>query len=158
MRVVLVYIGIIALLTSGVISLMANDISPDNKLLGEWKEVSWEFEKLDETGDQEFWGISKSITDQLKKEISRELAFHEAETWEFYPDGKISLEGENGKRSSLFWRLKGRGHVLKLFGHADSIEHYQIQKLTADTMEIHFNTDLQARGIVKMTFKKIMNQ
>ncbi|UCS95807.1 hypothetical protein KZP23_13395 [Echinicola marina] len=158
MRVGLLYLGITVLLLTGVVSLMAYDISPDNKLLGEWKEVSWEFEKLDEAVDHEFWGISKSITDQLKKEISRELAFHEAEVWKFYPDGKISLEGSNGKRASLFWRLKGRGHVLKLFGHADSIEHYQIQKLTDDTMEIHFNTDLQARGIIKMTFKKIRNQ
>ncbi|WP_200979230.1 hypothetical protein [Echinicola sp. 20G] len=155
MKVTLIYLGIFILLMGGVFSLMANDRSPSEKLLGDWEEVSWEYEKLDAAQGEEEWTLSKSITQQLKQEISQELAIHKAETWSFFPDGKISLEGKNGKASTLSWTLKGRGHVLKLFGHADSVEHYQIQKLTDDTMEIHFNTDLQARGIIKMTFKKI---
>ncbi|GGF50019.1 hypothetical protein GCM10011339_43210 [Echinicola rosea] len=150
------YIGVFVLLFGGVITLMANDESPDRKLIGKWEEVMWKYEKLDSSEEGPF--DSFHINDQLKQEISLELVIHKAETWEIRPDGALLLHKKDGSSEELHWRLKGRGHVLKLFGHGDSLEHYQIQKLTEDTMEIHFNSDLQARGIIKMIFKKSKNQ
>lgn len=150
------YIIVLALLFGIVATLLANDTSPDLKLLGRWEEVLWKYEKLDAPGGE----ISEStfqINDQVKQEISKGLVIHEAEIWEVEPDGKINLYKKNGKKDVLQWRLKGRGNILKLSGKDNSLEHYQIQKLTADTMEIHFNTDLQARGIIKMKFVKIEN-
>jgi len=35
------------------------------------------------------------------------------------------------------------------------IEDFQVHELTKDRLVIYFNFDLQIRGIVKMTFKKV---
>ncbi|AGA78867.1 hypothetical protein [Echinicola vietnamensis] len=152
MKIKIMYVGVFVLLFGVVVTLVANDVSPERKLIGKWEEVMWKYEKLDSSEGNVF--DSFHINDQLKQEISRELVIHKAETWEIKPEGELLLHKKNGASEHLHWRLKGRGHVLKLFGHGDSLEHYQIQKLTDDTMEIHFNSDLQARGIIKMTFKK----
>ncbi|QDH79830.1 hypothetical protein FKX85_12620 [Echinicola soli] len=155
MKIKLMYFGVIVLLFGIVITLVANDVNPERKLIGKWEEVMWKYEKLDSSEDNVF--DSFRINEQLKQEISRELVIHKAETWEIMPDGAVVLHKKDGSSEQLYWRLKGRGHVLKLFGHGDSLEHYQIQKLTDETLEIHFNSDLQARGIIKMTFEKAKN-
>ncbi|AWW32090.1 hypothetical protein DN752_19190 [Echinicola strongylocentroti] len=155
MKIKLMYAGVIVLLFGVVITLVANDVSPERKLIGKWEEVMWKYEKLDSPEGNVL--DSFHINDQLKQEISRELVIHKAETWEVRPDGTILLHKKGEEVDELHWRLKGRGHVLKLFGHGDSLEHYQIQQLTDDTMEIHFNSDLQARGIIKMVFVKAKN-
>ncbi|GAB3652222.1 hypothetical protein GCM10028791_21670 [Echinicola sediminis] len=153
MRIKAMYLAVVFLMWAAVATLLANDSSPDSKLLGQWKEVMWSYEKLDPK-DKVNSELSLLISDQLKKEISKGLVIHKAETWEIMPDGKLLLHKTGGDQEELQWRLKGRGHVLKLYGKGTCLEHYQIQKLTADTLEIHFNSDLQARGIIKMKFVK----
>ncbi|MGS2740577.1 hypothetical protein [Sinomicrobium sp. M5D2P17] len=125
--------------------------APDTVILGKWQEVSWEYEKLPDAKEA---SLSKAISNTVKNEITRDLVIHQAETWEFLPDGKLLLH--NGEKlTPLHWRLKSRGNILKLDHDKTPSEHYNLQVLSEDEMILYFNTDLQAKGIAKMKFKKI---
>lgn len=123
-------------------------ISPVKSIEGSWKEVSWEYDKYESPS------ATKQISDAIKAEISKELIIHEAEIWNFSPNGNLNLIAEK-KDQSLSWTMKGRGNILKLSHNSNKIEHYNIQLLDNDKMVLYFNTDIQAKGIVKMTFEKI---
>lgn len=155
MKLALIYLSAFALF----ISLVAFSINwgnnPENLLIGEWEEIGWEYEKIDPSPETYTISIG-AIDQQQKSEISQNLVIHKAEKWQFRPTGEIKLIKQNGTMESLEWRIKGRGNILKLI-YGSKNEHYQIQKLNPKLMEIHFNSDLQARGIVKMTFQKSQN-
>ncbi|RNL82795.1 hypothetical protein ED312_16370 [Sinomicrobium pectinilyticum] len=125
--------------------------APDTVILGKWQEVSWEYEKLPDAKEA---SLSKAISNTVKNEITRDLVIHRAETWEFLPGGKLLLHLEE-KSTPLHWTLKSRGNILKLDHEKTSPEHYNLQVLNEDEMILYFNTDLQAKGIAKMKFKKI---
>lgn len=125
--------------------------SPNITILGKWQEVSWEYEKLPDTHTA---ALGKHINNTLRNEITRELVIHQAETWEFLPDGKLLLHTDE-KSVPLQWTLKSRGNILKLDHRETSPEHYNLQALNENEMVLYFNTDLQAKGIAKMKFKKI---
>lgn len=152
MKIALIYISSLLVIVAAVGITMKWADSPNSLLIGEWEELSWQYEKIDPHPENRTVSIG-TIDDFQKAEISEDLIIHEAEKWEFSPSGEIKLHKQNGTVESLGWRIKGRGHILKLI-HGTINEHYQIQKLTSDLMEIHFNSDLQTRGIVKMTFRK----
>lgn len=126
--------------------------APDTIILGKWQEVSWEYEKIPET-QSAFLG--KAISNRVKNEISRDLVIHEAETWEFLPNGKLVLHNGKRKTKPLYWTLKSRGNILKLDHEEVPPEHYNLQVLNDEEMILYFSTDLQAKGIAKMKFKKI---
>lgn len=139
------------LLSIGFIIAIYNAItlkSPSNVIEGTWKEVSWEYEKPRDSS------IGKKIDDAIKKEISKELIIHQAEVWQFVNDGRLTLNSKNNNET-LFWTMKGRGNILKLSHHSSKTEHYNIQLLNKNKMILYFNTDIQAKGIVKMTFERI---
>lgn len=150
LRIWLIYTFIFTALATVVIGMMSMDRSNEYKVQGVWREVAWEYEKMDT--DVKKSDGAWSIDERQKLEISEGLSIHEAETWNFSKDGTLELYRNNQLLSELTWKIKGRGHILKLIGKDDKAEHYQIQKLGDNLMEIHFNTDLQVRGIVKMTF------
>ncbi|UII26228.1 hypothetical protein LVD15_23490 [Fulvivirga maritima] len=152
-KILMIYVGIFMVPCALVLIMLSNDQSAEDKVLGRWQEVSWEYEKIDKKREvgEENWDINE----QQKYEISQGLVFHEAETWHFLPTGELELYNQTGLLSQLEWRIKGHGNILKLEKTDAEVEHYQIQKLDDNKMEIHFNTDLQVRGIVKMTFVKV---
>lgn len=154
MKVTLIYTSAFTLIITTVAFFITRGESPEHLLLGKWEELSWEYEKIDPLPEDT--GSIGIIDQQQKSEISQDLVIHKAEKWEFSPLGEIKLYKQDGTVESLGWRVKGRGHILKLI-HTSKNEHYQIQRLTSNQMEIHFNSDLQARGIVKMTFQKTQN-
>lgn len=124
-----------------------NSESSEKLVLGEWKEISWHYEKLnslDTTGYHSGNG--------LKDEIYNSLVIHKAEKWQFSPNGKLQLNGEQDEK--LDWTIKGRGHILELKHHDGRVEDYQIEMLNERLMVVYFTFDLQIRGIVKMTFLK----
>ncbi|MBU2914825.1 hypothetical protein [Reichenbachiella agariperforans] len=135
----------------------ANTTTPGTHLIGQWQEVSWTYEKLDYM-DEHSSVISSEIDRQMKHEISEDLVIHEAEIWEFSPEGGVKLHSSKGNERHMNWRLKGRGNILKFIDEKNPAEHYQIKVLTEDKLEIHFSTDIGARGVVKMTFNKIGEQ
>ncbi|UZD22627.1 hypothetical protein PBT90_04240 [Algoriphagus halophytocola] len=129
--------------------------SPVDLMLGEWQEVSWEYEKLDSLHNKGE-GFDIMVTDHIKEEISKNLVIHKAETWKFYDSETLEMEGQNTHKE-LHWTLKGRGNILQIGGSGEALEYYEIQELSADHMVLHFSFDMQVRGIMKMTFKRIQS-
>lgn len=127
--------------------------TPEQRLTGRWEEVLWQYERMDpESHADTDWLVV--MDEQIKSEVSKELIVHEAEIWEFDDDHTLRLRGQD-KDETLQWKLKGRGDVLQLFHHDQHREAYQLKVLNEDSLILHFNTDLQARGIVKMIFKRV---
>jgi hypothetical protein len=126
--------------------------TPEKSIMGEWQEVEWKYEKVNKIGDSVI--LNSTNTDNLKNLLGKNLIIHEAENWFFSDDGKLILkEGENSK--TVNWRIKGRGHILKIkYENFDVIEYYNISRLTEDELILNFDSDIQARGIAKLTFKR----
>ncbi len=139
------------LLVIGFIVSIVNTIvldSPTKHIEGSWKEMSWEYEKSENAT------VDKKISDAIKTEIYKELIIHEAEVWSFLPNGNLELTSDKNNET-LSWTMKGRGNILELSHNATKFEHYNIQILDNNKMILYFNTDIQAKGIVKMIFEKI---
>lgn len=134
-------------------TLLSLQESPEVNIVGEWREMSWEYEKLD-TAKTLDSGLNYMLTDHIKSQISQNLIIHQAETWKFSENETLEMTGLNSTKS-LKWHLKGRGHILQLNGSSNVVEHYHIQELSSNRMVLHFNFDMQVRGIVKMTFERI---
>jgi hypothetical protein len=137
------------LFTTGVLAIIFND-SPEKLLIGDWKEVGWQFEKVNHNGNL----TDFSLSDLQKEEIYSNLIFHEAEVWKFTTDHHLALKIIGTPTENLYWNMKGRGNILELRHRNNSIENFEIQSLTEDTLIIHFSFDLQIKGIIKMTFKR----
>ncbi|WP_100615980.1 hypothetical protein [Confluentibacter citreus] len=123
-------------------------VSPTKHIEGSWKEISWEYEKSENIN------ADKKISDAIKTEICKELIIHEAEVWNFSSNGNLELTSDINNEM-LSWTMKGRGNILELSHNTNKIEHYNIQVLNNDQMVLYFSTDIQAKGIVKMTFERI---
>lgn len=152
MKSTLLYLAIFTTTILVYFKLLSLQESPTTYILGEWKEVSWEYEKLDSIieNDNTF---DYKLTDHIKNQISENLIIHKAETWKFTEDKTLEMQGSDIQKS-LQWTLKGRGNILQIDG-SDLVEHYAIQELSANRMVLYFNFEMQVRGIVKMTFEKI---
>jgi hypothetical protein len=123
--------------------------SPEKKIVGLWSEKSWEYERVNKVGDTN----SKEITDDVKKIIGQHLLIHEAETWQFLPNGKLLLKSGSTERL-VDWKIKGRGHILQLKYDDNIVENYNLTELDNNTMILNFDSEIQARGIAKLTFEK----
>ena len=135
------------------LTLLSLQSTPETNIIGEWKEVSWEYEKLDSIRKNQE-GFDYLVTDHIKDQISENLIIHKAETWKFTEDETLEMQGDHIQRS-LHWTLKGRGNILQIDGLDHLTEHYEIQELSTNRLVLHFNFDMQVRGIVKMTFERI---
>lgn len=134
--------------------LMTNASSPNQLIEGTWKEISWEYEKADKNQNDSVL-TGEAIDDTLQRLIARDRIIHQAETWQFLPGGKLLLTNLRGNERAAHWALKGRGHVLFMQYDQAHSENYDLVKLTSDELILHFHTDLQVRGIAKITFRKI---
>ncbi|MCV9385058.1 hypothetical protein [Reichenbachiella ulvae] len=155
-KVFLVYLVTGTVVIAGLFAMLMHGEKPHDHIVGTWKETAWHYEELDQMHDH-YSVISSEINEQMKHEISQGLVFHQAELWSFYPNGQVVLVNGDGVHRRLDYRLQGRGHVLKLHEEGASPEHYQIKKISEDQMEIHFSTDVKARGLVKVVFEKVPN-
>jgi hypothetical protein len=151
MKFWLIYISVFAVGISSFVVMINAAPSPESVILGEWKELSWEYEKVNKTEDSIKY---KSVTDEVKKIAGENLIIHEAETWHFLPNRRLRLVSDEGEKV-VHWRIKGRGHILQLRYDDDVVENYSLYELDNNRMVLNFEIDLQARGIAKLTFEKI---
>lgn len=121
---------------------------PEAVILGKWQESAWEYEKVDKIDGKE-----KPEAHQIRDQHTENLVIHEAETWQFLPDKKLKLIGKN-KEEIVEWHIKGRGNILELKHSSNMVEHYNLTELTPDKMVLNFESDIQVRGIAKLTFEK----
>jgi hypothetical protein len=150
--------GLVSIVFLGVIFssfvLMSYLNHPEKSIVGTWKEVSWMYEKVDLPKDKDSV-MNVFLEDQLKNEITKDLVIHKSETWRFDKNSRLTLLKEGNVKEILKWRLKGRGHILKLKHEGNTLEFYQIKELTNDKLVLHFENDMHARGIVRIEFQKI---
>ena len=123
---------------------------PEVAIVGQWKEVSWVYDRnnVDEKVKQE-------IGSDERYAIANHLVIHEFENWTFGKNYTIKLHERNGKEHLAKWRLKDRGRILMLVNDDGTNEVYSVESLKKNELILHFDTDVHARGIVKITLKKI---
>lgn len=149
MKITTTYTVVFLVIVATIFTLMSFSQSPEKKIVGQWNEKSWEYERVNKVGDTN----SKEITDDIKKIIGQHLLIHEAETWQFLPNGKLVLKSGSTERL-VDWKIKGRGHILQLKYDDNVIENYNLTELDNNTMVLNFDSEIQARGIAKLTFEK----
>jgi hypothetical protein len=150
LRIWIIYLLIISSAFLVMLSLIHYAKSPTKLILGEWKESSWEYEMVNKI-DTETTHYKK-ISEEVKNLIGENLVIHKSEVWKFLPNGELELHGPEGQKS-LNWKLNGRGHILELVD-TKTRESYNVSKLTDSSLVINFDTDLEVRGIAKLTFIK----
>lgn len=136
-------------------AVLANDLNhPEKEILGTWKEVEWHYDKVDKLKGSS--SVQKdNLKYELKNQISQNLIIHESEKWIIKPDGHLELVKKNGELENVKWRLKGRGHILKLIHENGDLEFYHIHRISKDRLVLHFENDNHARGIVKIVFERL---
>ncbi|MBX3720457.1 MAG: hypothetical protein KF713_01335 [Turneriella sp.] len=131
MKIAFWYAGGGALVTGTVLALLTTAGSPESLLLGHWKELAWEYEQDEQTP-----------------------LVHRAEGWHFLPGQQLLLQ-RKGSIEKVRWRLAGRSNVLLLRYASGVTEHYNVTELRADKLVLNFETDIQARGVAKLTFTRL---
>jgi hypothetical protein len=141
------YISVLAMMMGFLCSISNKTASPEALIVGQWEETQWQYEQK---------GFDENINhvNELKQLARRDLMIHQAETWHFLPDGTLQLCGKDSTRQ-VKWLIKGRGHILQL-KHEDGnwTENYNIDILDSNTLIVNFETDIEAKGLAKLTFKK----
>jgi aldehyde:ferredoxin oxidoreductase len=123
---------------------------PEKAIVGEWKEVSWVYDR-NNVGEK----VKQVIETEERIDIANHLVIHEFENWTFRKDYSIKLHERTGKEHQAKWRLKDRGRILTLLNDNGTSEVYSVESLKDNELILHFDTDVHARGIVKITLKKI---
>jgi len=123
---------------------------PEKAIMGEWKEVSWVYDR-NNVGEK----VKQEIDTEERIDIANHLVIHEFENWTFRKDYSIKLHERTGKEHQAKWRLKDRGRILILLNDNGTSEVYSVESLKENELVLHFDTDVHARGIVKITLKKI---
>lgn len=141
------------MLLVGAVSVLWRMPRPEVKLHGQWQEVSWSYEKVD--GGDLGLGAGSSISEELRKEMTKGLVIHESETWRFGPASSLVLHKSGERNDTLLWKLKGHGHILQLVFGDSHQEVYQVRELKDDMMVLQFNNDMIARGVVRIVFKRL---
>jgi hypothetical protein len=147
----MLYISVFGLGVGSFVFMINAAPSPESIIVGEWKEVAWEYEKVDKTIDSVKY---KHLSEEVKKIAGQNLVIHEAETWQFLPNRRLRLVSDQGEKI-VSWRIKGRGHILQLRYDNHEEEIYNLTQLDENKMVLNFEIDLQARGIAKLTFEKV---
>jgi len=151
MKIWILYFLIFGIGLTSVMVMVSAGPSPEVLIRGNWQEVTWEYERVDKSDDNDF--DYKQIPEDVKRSIGENLIIHQAETWVFLPNGKLILRGEDTEKL-VDWRIKGRGHILQIKYDDDTAENYILAELTDTEMHLNFETDIQARGIAKLTFQR----
>lgn len=152
MKIWIRYIGFFTLGISIFILLISMSNNPENIIEGQWKELVWEYEKVDknDTVKSDFHNVS----DYVKDVVGENLIIHKAESWTFKPNGKLILKGSNYSKV-VNWTIKGRGNILEIKYDNNNCEHYSLTELSDNKLVLNFDTDTHTRGIARLTFEKI---
>jgi hypothetical protein len=152
MKIWIRYIGFFTLGISIFILLISMSNNPENIIEGQWKELVWEYEKVDknDTVKSDFHNVS----DYVKDVVGENLIIHKAESWTFKPNGKLILKGSNYSKE-VNWTIKGRGNILEIKYDNNNCEHYSLTELSDNKLVLNFDTDTHTRGIARLTFEKI---
>lgn len=152
MKIWIRYISFFGLGISLFVILVSMSNNPENTIEGQWKELVWEYEKVDknDTTTSDF----NTISDYIKESAGENLVIHKAEKWIFKPDGILILQGKDYSKT-VNWRIKGRGNILEIKYNKNNFEQYNLTELSDDKLVLNFDTETHTRGIARLTFEKI---
>lgn len=151
MKLIKFYLIVILGAVSGIAWVVNVAPNPETLLMGEWQETEWQYEsRCVEKKKVINNGVSKRGSHSL---LGQDLIIHKAETWNFKPNGQLLIQLENRELVGS-WCLKGRGNVLEIKYEDQFIEHYQINRIKEDSLVLHFDSDMQAKGIAQLSFSK----
>ncbi|MCH5682926.1 lipocalin family protein [Niabella sp. W65] len=125
---------------------------PETVILGTWKEVHWEYERVYHSAH--IGRAATSAPREVKEMSATDLGIINAERWVFNPDGSLILSSNNVKKQAN-WKIKGRGNILMITYDNNRVERYNIATLTKGNLELNFDTDAKIRGIAKVSCIKI---
>ncbi len=80
---------------------------------------------------------------------------HECARWEFDKNQQLYVTDYQGRRAKANWSLKSRGDLLEIKCMGGKLQDLTIERLDDTEMVLYYHSDLQIRGIIKMTLKKI---
>lgn len=151
MKIWLKYLGFFGLGFFLFATLLGMSQSPEMIIEGEWKELAWEYEKVNknDTVNSDFTKVSSYVKDVA----GLDLIIHKAEKWKFCPDGRLILQGKNYTKE-IEWVIKGRGNMLEL-KYGNNIERYSLTELSENKLILNFDSNTNTRGIARLTFEKI---
>lgn len=152
MKIWIRYIGFFTLGISLFILLISMSNNPENIIEGQWKELVWEYEKVDK--NDTITNDYVNVSDFVKDVVGENLVIHKAESWTFKPNGKLILKGSNYSKE-VDWTIKGRGNILEIKYDNNNCEHYSLTELSENKLVLNFDTDTHTRGIARLTFEKI---
>jgi hypothetical protein len=90
----------------------------------------------------------------MQQIVARSRIIHKAEMWRFTADSGLYLNAQQ-RHQQLKWSIMGSSNTLKISYNDQFAESYDLVELTDKRMVLHFENDLLARGIVRITFEKI---
>lgn len=151
MKIWIKYIAFFSFGIIGIATLLCLSDNPEKAIEGEWNELAWEYEKVENKDSllADYQGISNYV----KETIGQDLIIHKAEKWQFLPNGILLLKGENYTKE-VNWSMKGRGNILEIKYDNTSVEHYNLTELSKEKLILNFDTDTHTRGIARLTFEK----
>ncbi len=125
---------------------------PERLLMGRWRESGWEYEKL--AGKP---AVTTKWIDgiDLPAFSPRRIVHHEAEYWDFSPNGSLLIKKLDGTSALARWRLKGRGHVLTVRAPQAEFEVYDVKQLDRREMVLNYDVGMEVRGIARLTFQRV---
>jgi len=153
MKPVYICLVIFLMVMSGLILGRNAVVNPEQLIIGTWTEKAWEYEKVNTIRDLKELTRTDTMAQTVKDQLGKHLLIHSAEVWEFRESGLLVLKGKNSEKIAR-WKLKGRGHVLELEYEDKVKEHYNLTELTENNMVLNFDSDIQVKGIAKLTFDK----
>lgn len=151
MRLIRLYIVILAAVVSGIAWMIKAAPNPESLLLGKWQETQWQYES--QCTDHKKTKVTANGTTGAHSWLGQDLIIHQSETWLFEPAGKLTILLKD-RELCASWCLKGRGNVLEIKYEDQFVEHYQITRISEDSLELHFDSEMQARGIAQLSFSK----
>ncbi len=129
--------------------LFSGKSSPESKIVGEWRELTWNYEMLNDASANDM-----QIQGAVAEELGEDMLVHKAETWHFYPDGTLKLKSKSCEKV-LEWHLKGRGNVLQITFDGNKTENYLLSELSNTQMNLDYESAVQVKGIAKLSFQRL---
>lgn len=146
MKAIFVFGSWIILGCTSILLMAANANTSQDQLVGEWLEQQWQYEQASEQPNS--FGSAN-----LEETINNQLVWHRSEAWTFSAKGDLYMKSSD-TTTIAHWCLKGRANVLVITYPDGQQEQYNLSRVSTDSLVLHFESQIQARGIAKLTFTK----
>ena len=152
-----IYISLLVIFVVTAFSINFFSAAPSSLIAGKWSEKEWKYELIDTHEMVEGYVKGdkvKRLPESIEKKIREDVLLHQAEDWEFLPDGSLLLYKNDSEVIEAEWRLKGRGHILYIKYKDGNYEYYDIKELNEKEMILNFDIGMEVRGIARLVFER----